>query len=239
MSRSQGFGTKTVAPEFVVTPQLLDAVSPAGDRGGIVIGADQQNSPLNVSLVRSRPTRIAVVGPLYLAKMLALRALGTGAWIVVATARPGAWTVLQQATGAPPNSPLSQHVQIRRLAPTELPRPSEDRPILVIHDGGPTPQELFPPRSPWHTTMYVLPYLHPQIEPIARQSDLVFTQRIPPGQAQLAQRFWNLPPQTFGALTGIKDDQVITLGLNNLWRIVRLVTGPKETQILGPIRRAD
>ena len=45
---------------------------------------------------------------------------------------------------------------------------TEDMPLLVIHDGGHVPQELFPPRAPWQTTMYVLPYLHPQASSTAQ-----------------------------------------------------------------------
>lgn len=39
-------------------------------------------------------------------------------------------------------------------------------------------------------------------------------------------------------LTTLKDDQVVALG-RNLWRPLRLVTTPKEQQLLGPVRRGD
>jgi len=128
-------------------------------------------------------------------------------------------------------------VQIRRLSPVELPRASENAPLLVVHDGGPTPQDLFPPRTPWHTTIYVLPYLHPQATSLANSADLVLMQRLPVGQAELAGRIWNLPPQMTNQLTGLQDDQVIALG-RNLWRPFRLVTNSqREAQLLGPVTR--
>lgn len=227
-----------VAPEFTVDPALLDAISPSGDRGGIVIGSAPNNEPLTVSALRSTPTRIVLVGGLYLARQVALRALAVGAWTVVATGRPAAWQVLQQAAGTGADGKPSQHVQIRRLTPVELPRPSENAPLLVVHDGGPTPQDLFPPRAPWQTTVYVLPYLHPQAGTTANAADLVLMQRLPVGQAELAARIWHLPPPMLHQLTTLKDDQVIALG-RNLWRPIRLVTTNKERQILGPIRRGD
>lgn len=227
-----------VAPEFTVDPKLLDAISPSGDRGGIVVGSGLNGEPLTISALRAMPTRIVVVGGLYLARQVALRAMAVGAWVVIATGRPAAWQVLPQAAGTGPNGRPSPLAQIRRLSPVELPRPSEDAPLLVVTDGGPTPQDLFPPRSPWQTTVYVLPYLHPQATTIANAADVVLMQRLPVGQAELAARIWRLPPQMMRQLTTLKDDQVVALGAN-LWRPLRLVTTSKEQQLLGPVRRGD
>ncbi|HEX3647648.1 MAG TPA: hypothetical protein VHV49_04420 [Pseudonocardiaceae bacterium] len=227
-----------VAPEFLVSPAMLDAVSPAGDRGGMVLGSGMNNEPLAVSVLRPAPTRIVCVGGLYLARQLALRAMATGAWVVVATARPAAWQVLAKAAGEGPDGRPVPLVQVRRLNPVELPRATEDGPLLVMHDGGSTPQELFPPRSAWQTTVYVLPYLHPQATALANSADLVLLQRQPVGQAQLAGRIWRLPPPLVQQLVNLKEDQVVALG-RNLWRPVRLLTTPKEKQILGPVRRGD
>jgi hypothetical protein len=226
-----------VAPEFTVDPNLLDAISPSGDRGGIVLGQDANGTPLSIAALRSEPTRIVLVGGLYLARQVTLRAMAVGAWIVIATGREQAWYPIQQAAGTQPDGRPLPHVQIRRLSPVELPRASENAPLLVVHDGGPTPQDLFPPRAPWHTTIYVLPYLHPQATSLANSADLVLMQRLPVGQAELAARIWNLPPQMSSQLTGLQDDQVIALG-RNLWRPFRLVTNSaREQQLLGPVTR--
>lgn len=230
---------KGVAPEFMVAPEMLDHVSPSGDRGGMVLGQGmQQGEPLMISLLRNAPTRIVLVGGLYLALQTALRAMAVGAWVVVATGRPAKWQILAKAAGTGPNGQPVPLVQIRRLSPVELPRPSEDSPLLVVHDGGPTPQELFPPRTPWQTTVYVLPYLHPQAGATANAADLVIMQRLPAGQAQLASRIWRLPPHMVNQLTALQDDQVVALG-TDLWKPLRLVTTQGEQQILGPIRRGD
>jgi hypothetical protein len=231
-------GGRAIAPEFLVTPDLLDSVSPAGDRGGMVLGSGPQNEPLSVSVLRPEPTRLVLVGGLYLARQVALRAMATGAWVVVATGRPGAWQVLTRAAGEGPDGRPAPLVQVRRLAPVDLPRASEDAPLLVVHDGGAVPQELFPPRSPWQTTLYVLPYLHPQAAGTANNADLVLLQRLPVGQAQLAARVWRLPPPMVDQLVSLTDDGVVALG-PNLWLPLRLVTTPKEREILGPVRRGD
>ncbi|TWP46391.1 hypothetical protein FKR81_36245 [Lentzea tibetensis] len=231
-------GRNNVAPEFLVSPSLLDVVSPSGDRGGMMLGAGMQGEPLTISVLRPQPTRMVVVGGLYLARQIALRAMATGAWIIIATGRPQAWQPVVRAAGQGPDGRPSPLVQLRRLTPADLPRPTEDMPLLVVHDGGHVPQELFPPRSPWQTTMYVLPYLHPQASSTSNNADLVLLQRLPHGQAQLASQIWRLPPPMAQQLTTLKDDQVIALG-QDLWRPLRLVTTPGEQQILGAVRRGD
>ncbi len=240
MSRTLGNGGSAgaVAPEFLVTPNLLDAISPSADRGGMVLGCGLHNEPLSVSVLRPQPTRLVLVGGLYLAHQVALRAMATGAWVVVATGRPAAWQLLTRAAGEGPDGRPAPLVQIRQLAPLELPRASEDAPLLVVHDGGAVPQELFPPRSPWQTTLYVLPYLHPQAQSTAINADLVLLQRLPTEQSQLAAGIWQLPPPMVAQLSGLADDGVVALG-PNLWLPLRLVTTPAERKILGPVRRGD
>ncbi|HET8642497.1 MAG TPA: hypothetical protein VFM37_11195, partial [Pseudonocardiaceae bacterium] len=154
--------TRGVAPEFVVPPAVLDAISPPGASGGMVLGSGPTGEPLTISVLRSTPTRLVVVGGLYLARQVALRAMATGAWVIVATGRPAAWQVLGKAAGTGADGHPVPLVQVRRLAPVELPRASEDGPLLVVHDGGAVPQELFAPRSPWQTTMYGLPLCRPK-----------------------------------------------------------------------------
>ncbi|MDQ1532128.1 MAG: hypothetical protein QOE37_2253 [Microbacteriaceae bacterium] len=237
MSRTLGHGSAAgaVAPEFLVSPGLLDAVSPSGDRGGMVLGCGPRNEPLSVSVLRPQPARLVVVGGLYLARQVALRAMATGAWVIIVTGRPDSWQLIAQAAGTGPDGRPAPLVQIRQLAPLELPRASEDAPLLVVHDGGAVPQELFPPRSAWHTTLYVLPYLHPQAGGTAINADLVLLQRLPHDQAQLAARIWQLPAPMAAQLAELADDGVVALG-PNLWLPLRLVTTPAEQEILGPVR---
>jgi hypothetical protein len=237
MSRTLGHSA-AVAPEFLVPPGLLDAVSPSGDRGGMVLGCGPRDEPLSVSVLRPQPTRLVLVSGLYLARQVALRAMATGAWVVIVTGRPDAWQLLARAAGEGPDGRPAPLVQIRGLAPVELPRASEDAPLLIVHDGGAVPQELFPPRSPWQTTLYVLPYLHPEAEGTASNADLVLLQRLPADQVPLAMQIWQLPLPLAAQLPELPDDGVVALGLN-LWLPLRLVTTPAERQILGPVRRGD
>ncbi|GAA0524863.1 hypothetical protein GCM10011581_15280 [Saccharopolyspora subtropica] len=243
MSRSRTIdvpGAHGPAPEFLVTAETLDAVSPSPDRGGVIIGSDLNGRAQAASILRPHPTRMVTVGGLYLARQLALRALATGAFVIVATGRPAAWKMLERAAGQTPDGKPVPLMQIRRLTQFDLPMSTEDTPLLMVHDGGAVPQELFPPRAPWQTTMYVLPYLHPQVSSgtAANTADLVLLQRLPLNQAQLAQRIWSLHGHQVQQLTQLADDGVVALG-NMSWKTIRLVTKHKEMEILGPIRRGD
>jgi hypothetical protein len=234
----RGSAAATVAPEFLVTPGLLDAISPSRDSGGMVLGCSTDDEPLSVSVLRPQSTRLLVVGSLYLARQAALRAMAAGAWLVIVTGRPAAWQVLTRAAGDGSSGRLTPLVQVRPLEPAELPRASEDAPLLVVHDGGAVPQELFPPRSPWQTTLYVLPYLHPQASETAINADLVLLTRLAAEQTELAAEIWQLPPSMAARLATLPDDGVVALG-PNLWLPMRLVTTPAERDILGPIRNGD
>lgn len=225
-----------VAPEFTVSPTVLDAVSPPGDRGGMLIGSHANGDPLTMSILRPAPTRLVTIGGLYLARQLTLRAMAIGAQVIIATGRPAAWQGIRRAVS--PDGRETPMFSIRRVAPFDVPRPSEDMPLLVVHDGTAVPQDLFPPRSPWHTTMYVLPYLHPQAAATLNSANLVLLQRLPANQIPLAGRTWRLGRPQLQQLGALRDDQIIGLG-QNLWLPITLVTRPRETEILGPIRRTD
>jgi len=233
-------GAARVAADFVVAPAVLDRFSLTGDRGGVVVGSDQRGGAVQVHLFRPVPSRLALLGGLYLATQLVLRAAATGALVVVATGRPAAWTPLLRAFDSGPRADATPDapVQIRGLGPAALPRATQELPVLIVQDSGAVPQELYSARSPWQSTAYVLPYLHPQVGPNASAADLVLVQRLPVGQAQLAGRLWRLQTSMAQELASLTDDGVIALG-NNVWLPMRLVTTPKESALLGPVRRGD
>ena len=240
-SQERSGGLRGLGPDFLAPPAALDRFSLTSDHGGVVLGSDQNGGAVQLNLLRSTPTRVVLLGGLYLARQVVLRAAATGAAVVIATGRPAAWApVLRATVGAPggrdgePTGP----VQLRGLQPDTLPRPSEDHPLLVVHDGSAVPQELYPPRSGWQTTAYVLPYLHPQVGATASGADVALVQRLPLGQAQLAGRTWRLRPSAVQSLATLTDDGVAAIG-PDLWLPLRLVTTPLESALLGPVRRGD
>lgn len=222
-----------LAPTFTVDPTTLDAVGPPVHPAGMVLGADPDGAPLSITLTRAVPTRVVLLGGLYLARQLTLRALATGSRAVVVTGRPSTWEAVHHAAGAPGagDPPL----QVCQEPPRDLPY---DAPLLMVHDRGATTRGPETARVPWRTTLVVLPTLVPAVADLADDADLVLLQRMPPHEAELAGRLWRLTPSMTETLRTLPDHGVVVLG-RNLWRRVDLVTAPRETAILGPVRRGD
>ncbi|MDD7938545.1 hypothetical protein PHK61_08975 [Actinomycetospora lutea] len=218
-----------LAPTFSVPPALVDALGPPVRPAGVVLGADPDGEPVTVALVRPAPTRVVLLGGLYLARQVTLRAVGAGSRAVVVTGRPPAWDAVLDAA--------DDRVRVVGELPPDLAVADGD-PLLVVHDRGATARGPAPARRPRQTTLVVLPSLVPAVSDLADDADLVLIQRLPPHEAELAGRLWRLNPAMTEALRTLPDRGVVLLG-RNLWRRVDLVTGPRESAILGPVRRGD
>ncbi|MDF2978402.1 MAG: hypothetical protein K0S40_3130 [Actinomycetospora sp.] len=192
-----------LAPTFSVPLAVLDALGPPVRPAGVVLGADPDGEPVAVTLVRPAPTRVVVLGGLYLARQVVLRAAGVGIRSVVVTGRPPAWESVRLA---------AQPADAEAAAEPDDPEAQ--------------------------TTLVVLPSLVPAVSDLADDADLVLLQRMPPHEAELAGRLWRLTPSMTETLRTLPDRGLVVLG-RNLWRRVDLVTGPRETAILGPVRRGD
>jgi hypothetical protein len=224
-----------LAPVFAVGPTVLDAVGPPVHPAGVVLGADPDGRPVSLTLSRAAPTRVVLIGGLYLARQITLRALATGSRAVVHTGRPSSWEPIRRAGGRDASGDRDDPVVVTPEAPADLP---SDTPLLMVHDRGATIRGPDPAQVPWRTTLVVLPTLVPAVADLADDADLVLLQRMPPHEAELAGRLWRLAPSMTETLRTLPDHGVAVLG-RNLWRRVDLVTAPRETAILGPVRRGD
>lgn len=225
-------GGHELAPVFTLPAQRLDTVGPPVHPAGVVLGADRRGGPVTVTLSRAAPTRLVLLGGLYLARQVVLRAVAAGTRALVCTGRPSSWEPVRHAASTDQGEPP---VVVRQDLPRDAPR---DAPLLVVHDRGATTRGPDAARVPWRTTMVVLPTLVPAVADLADDADLVLIQRMPPHEAELAGRLWALSPTMTETLRTLPDHAVVLLG-RNLWCRVDLVTGPRETAILGPVRRGD
>lgn len=222
-----------VVPTFVAAPAMLDALGPPVRPAGVVLGADPYGEPVSVALLRPTPTRVVVLGGVGLALQVTLRAVATGARVVVVTGRPSAWEPVLGAVGAgDPDDP----VVVIRQDPETSAHGRSDAPLLVVHDRGATARAPVA-RGPWQTTLVVLPSLVPAVADLADDADLVLLARMPPHEAELAGRLWRLPASMSEQLRTLSDRSIVVLG-RNLWRRVDLVTTPREAAILGSARRS-
>jgi len=242
-----GRAERGLAPVFSVPPVRLDALGPPVRPAGVVLGAGADGAPVTVDLARPVPTRVVLLGGLYLARQVTLRAVATGAHAVVVTGRPPVWEAVRRAggpgrhgEGRSTEDEPDAVVRVTREPPADLAGPGAAGvpPLLVVYDRGATARGPAPARRARQTTLVVLPSLVPAVADLADDADLVVLQRLPPHEAELAGRLWRLTPAMTETLRTLPDHGVVLLG-RNLWRRVDLVTGARETAILGPVRRGD
>lgn len=176
-----GFGLRGPRRErHVLSPEDLGALAfPVGD-DGVVIGVDPQQQPAVLGLFRPTSYELVLVGGLWTAQVIALRAAATGARIAVETGRPQAWSSMAQAAGG--GQPCVTVHQVGRLGAQGA---SVASPVLVVRDLGARPPRSRLSASPWQTTLTLLPYLGPNATRVLNAADLVGIQRVSPQEAEL------------------------------------------------------
>ncbi|MER5867785.1 hypothetical protein [Kitasatospora sp. NPDC002040] len=229
-----GFGLRGPRRErHVLSPEDLGALAfPVGD-DGVVIGVDPQQQPAVLGLFRPTSYELALVGGLWTAQLIALRAAATGARIAVETGRPQAWAPMAQAAGG--GQPCVTIHQAGRLGAQGA---SVASPVLVVRDLGARPPRSRLSASPWQTTLTLLPYLGPNAARVLNAADLVGIQRVSPQEAELLARLLSLGDQEVAALPTLGDN--ITLWATRMRRqFVMTNPGEAEGQVLGGPRRMD
>jgi hypothetical protein len=205
---------------------------PVGD-DGVVIGTDPNRRPAVLGLFRPRPVDGAMVAGSYVAQLLALRAAATGARIVVETARPELWSALAQNAGG--GQQIVALVPVRRVGALGATAAS---PVLLIRDCGARPPRLAQPKTPWQTTLTLLPFLDPAYAGQLVGADLVALQRISPQEAQLAARVVRLGTEDVQALPGLPDELTLWCARHGRQYVYGMPT-QLEAGLLGTPRRMD
>ncbi|MDH6137258.1 hypothetical protein P3T37_006690 [Kitasatospora sp. MAA4] len=229
-----GFGLRGPRRErHVLTAEDIGALSfPVGD-DGVLIGEDQQRRPAVLGLFRPTAYDVVLVGGLWTAQIIALRAAATGARIAVETARPHLWAPLAQAAGG--GQPCMTVHPFGRIGPQGA---SVSAPVLVVRDLGAKPPRSRLSASPWQSTLTLLPHLGPNAARVLNAADLVGVQRVAPPEAELIGRVLSLGSQDIAGLPTLSDN--FTLWATRIRRqFIRLEPGAAEGQLLGGPRRMD
>ena len=219
--------------QHVLGPGHLDALAlPIGD-DGVVIGTDGQGTSAVLGLFRSRAYEVVLVGGIWTAQLLALRAAAIGARVVVETARGSSWSPLAQAAGGG-QACVTVH-QVGRIGPQGA---SVTTPVLVVRDCGARPARCRLSPGPWQTMLTLLPFLDPAFERLLTAADVVGVQRVAPEEAELVGRALRLPATEVTALSGLADG-VTLWGDRRTRMLVRSGATTAEAQLLGQARRVD
>lgn len=220
-------------PRHTVRPdQLASLALPVGD-DGVVIGVDGEGHPAVLGLIRPTPYDVTLIGGLWTAQVLALRAAATGARIVVETGRAAAWEQLVRATGGD-GCGIALH-EVGRVPPQG---PSAGSPVVVVRDCGIRPPRGRVASGPWQSVVTLLPYLSPVAPGLMEKSSLVGIQRVSPDEAARIGRLMRLGPGETRALPTLTDG--VTLWCTRRDRqFVMIRATDAESGLLGSARRMD
>ncbi|MER0448654.1 hypothetical protein ABR738_29545 [Streptomyces sp. Edi4] len=210
----------------------LDALAlPIGD-DGVVVGVDTEGRPAVLGLSRPTAYDIVLIGGLWTAQVLALRAAATGVRVAVETGRPQAWERLTHAIAS--QSGMTVH-EVGRVPPLG---PSAGEPVLVVRDCGMRPPRGRVVSAPWQAVLTLLPYVSPVAPRLIRQARLVGVQRVSPDEAERVGRIMSLPPTERDTLSTLADG--VTLWCNDHDRSFTMTRATDtETGLLGNARRVD
>jgi hypothetical protein len=222
-------------PQHILGPDRLAAMAlPLGD-DGVVVGTDDHGAAAVLGLFRPRAYEVLLVGGVWTAQLLALRAAATGARVVVETARGPVWTPVAQAAGG--GQPCVTVHPVGRIGPQGA---TVAAPVLVVRDCGSRPARGRPAAGPWQTTLTLLPFLGPGSDRLLTAADLAGLQRVAPPEAELAGRVLRLAAPETAALPGLGDGVTLWCDRRRArTTTVRSAPTPAEARLLGRARRID
>ncbi|MFE9095581.1 hypothetical protein [Streptomyces sp. NPDC007264] len=229
-----GFGL--VGPRHgrhALSVEELDSLAlPVGD-DGVVVGVDGQGQPAVLGFNRPTPYDVVLIGSLWTAQVLALRAAATGARVAVETGRAQQWMQMVHAMGGGQNG-LSVY-DVGRVPPQGA---SAGQPVLVVRDCGMRPPRGRVVSGPWQAVLTLLPYLSPVAPRLMRQARLVGVQRVSPDEAAEVGRTMGLPRADVETLPTLHDGVTLWCGARDRQYVVTRPTDA-ETGLLGTPRRMD
>ncbi|MGA4839256.1 hypothetical protein [Streptomyces sp. G45] len=200
---------------------------------GVVIGLDSQRQPAVLGVNRPTPHDVLLIGGLWTAQVIALRAAATGARVAVETGRAASWAQLVRALGVGPSG-MSVH-DVGRVPPQGA---SAGNPVLVVRDCGMRPPRGRVVSGPWQSVLTLLPYVSPVAPRLIRQARLVGVQRISPDEATQVGRALGLSRSEVEALPTLADGVTLWCAERDRQYVVTQGTDA-EVGLLGAARRMD
>lgn len=217
----------------VLPADALDALALPVSDDGVIVGLDAQGRPAVLGLHHPLPYEIVLVGGVWTAQVLALRAVGTGVRVAIETGRPQLWTRLARAANG--GVELMTLHEVGRVPPMG---PTLASPVLVVRDCGIRPPRGRVASTPWQTVLTLLPYLSPVAPRLLERAAVAGVQRVSPEEAERLAPLLGLPRERAEALPVLSEDA--TLWCTRRGRqLVRLVPTDSESGLLGTARRVD
>jgi hypothetical protein len=190
----------------------------ASTTAGLPIGRAEDGAVFGLDLCRPTPTRVALITDLGVAKLLALRALTSGAVVEIVTGRRQGWAPVPTL-----GEPMAERLIVRGPEAGAGPAPTDRQPVVTFHDGGVAPADPWVPRHPNPTLFHVLPGVHPQAAPLLRACHPVVVAGLVAAQSQTLATLLGLGEWAAREFDSLTATEVCVLSSG---RIVRLRVEP-------------
>jgi hypothetical protein len=181
---------------------------------GLPIGRAQDGAVFGLDLCRPAPTRVALITDLGVAKLLALRALSSGAVVEIVTGRSHGWAPVPTLA-----EPMTERLIVCGPEARANPVPTDRQPVVTFHDGGVAPRDPPVPRHPNHTLFQVLPGVHPHAAPLLRACNPVLVAGLVARQAQTLATLLGLGEWAAREFDSLTATQVCVLSSGRITRL--------------------
>ena len=197
--------------------------------GGLALGSGADRKPVVVPFFRSEGTRAAVIGDPALPRMLALRALASGARVQVVTSMPSGWLRLQSSMRIP-----KEQMSIVRSG-TQPPRDGNRMsPWMIIDETG----SPVAGSRPWQAAVAVLDEVRTGAASLSGL-DAVLLRGITAPQASALVAAMGLPAPETGALTGLSGDAVGVATSGSVSFPLFVLTGSETAALSASLRGGE
>lgn len=214
------------------TSRALELMTSTSPPAGLVMGRDAEQEPVVAPFFRPEPTKVAMIGGVYLARLLVFRALALGARVAVCTVRPQEWNGLgEAATG-----------RNDRLAVLQGDRPvtveaSQHSPALYVYDVGERGTTTSPVLGPWRTQLTVLPRLTNYGDSSTSGAYMTVIQRLTQEEAGAARQLLRVNSEVLQWLQMLHDDMIALLRTGASERYIWAAPTSTESQMFGQAMR--
>ena len=216
---------------FAADTTVVNQIGMATSGGGMIIGVDQDDSPVVVPLFAAEPREIVSVGSVGFAKLIAFRALALGSKVWVETNRPAFWeTFIRMSAGS------SGAINLVRQFP-DVGGSTADNPSLVLVDSDASVSEEDQLGSPWVTVLTSYGQLTQWNAPDLAQADLLLMQPMSLTESKIAGSALNMGDAA-NVLAQLPSDVIIAATRNGM-QAARVRLTSVEQWLIGSIVRHD
>jgi len=194
---------------------------------GLLLGRGQQGDAVLLRMFRPQPTRITLIGGLWLARLTVFRAMALGAHVLVRTVDERRWHGLGEVAVGDPD-------RVRVITGGKPPvRARLDEPVLHVHDM--ENQRVFDlqPGDVWQTTLTVASQLTDAAADALPAADAALVQRMWAQQAVYVASRLGVDHDLAAQIESLPDDTVALLSDAQL-RLAHLSPTEIELQMFGP-----